>query len=218
MSTPSLAAAVSFTEEMLGHVTFAETSYDRGAVPTRAGAVPLKFHLTVEIADVRAFERDPRRRASGRGYVVCEALGGRLPVEQGAINLLVNAGPRTKRMEYRLWFRDGVGHALTLTGFKLVHDDPGFDIWRDTTTLFTRILRGFVPPDADAGAEVVASGTLRIRVRDFARQLTTLRTRGATPGAQAAALLRFGWLFTGDLAQIYMRGSAAPLGPRAEQA
>jgi cholesterol oxidase len=44
-------------------------------------------------------------------------------------------------MLYRLWFRDGVGHPLTLTGFKLV-PTTGFDVWKDTTTLFTHVLRG----------------------------------------------------------------------------
>jgi hypothetical protein len=211
-------ASIRFTEEMLGHVTFAETDYDRGAVPTRDGAVPLKFHLTIEIADLDAFAHDARREASARGYVACDALGGRLPIERGVFNLLVNAGPQTKHMLYRLWFRDGVGHPLTLSGFKLVRDDPGFDIWRDTTTLFTRIVRGHVEASEEPDAEVVASGTLRIRLRDFARQLTTFRTRGPSPPAQAAALVRFGWLFSGQLAQIYMRGSAAPSGTRAQQA
>src|SRR5436305_6929192 len=98
-------------------------------------------------------------------------------------------------MLYRLWFRDGVGHPLTLTGFKLVRDDPGFDIWRDTTTLFTRILRGHLEASQERDAEVVASGILCIRLRDFARQLTTFRTRGPDPAARAGALVRFGWLF-----------------------
>ena len=43
-----------------------------------------------------------------------------------------------------IFFRDGAGHPLTLSGHKLVKDDAGFDVWRDTTTLFTRVLRGYV--------------------------------------------------------------------------
>ena len=31
---------------------------------------------------------------------------------------------------------DGVGNPLTMTGFKLVKDDAGFDVWKDTTTLY----------------------------------------------------------------------------------
>ena len=73
----------------------------------------------------------------------CEALGGELPVEKGVFNLFVDQGdPSLKRMLYRLFFRDGDGRPLTLSGFKVVEDDPGSDLWTDTTTLFTRILRG----------------------------------------------------------------------------
>ena len=100
-------------------------------------------------------------------------------------------------MLYRLWFRDGVGHPLTLTGFKLVRDDAGFDVWKDTTTLFTHVLRGHVEVGGDADAELVASGVLRIRVRDFAKQLTTFRAGGPSVGAQLGALVKFGWIFIG---------------------
>ncbi len=100
-------------------------------------------------------------------------------------NLFVDTEPGVKHMLYRLWFRDGVGHPLTMTGYKLVRDDAGFDVWHDTTTLFTRVLRGHVEEDEEEGAELVGSGVLRIRVRDFAKQLTTFRSHG--PGRRQAA-------------------------------
>ena len=49
-----------------------------------------------------------------------------------------------KRMLYRLWFRDTAGHPLTLDGHKVVQNDPGPDLWRDTTTLFAVVLSGHV--------------------------------------------------------------------------
>ena len=54
-------------------------------------------------------------------------------------------------MLYRLFFRDGAGHPLTLSGHKLIEDNAGFDVWRDTTTLFTRVLRGHVDEPARRG-------------------------------------------------------------------
>ena len=39
--------SVRFTEEMLGHVTFGETDFARGAATGRDGAEFLKFHLTI---------------------------------------------------------------------------------------------------------------------------------------------------------------------------
>ena len=49
-----MTATVRFTEEMLGHVTFGEADFDRGAEPTRDGAGALMFHLTIEVEEVLA--------------------------------------------------------------------------------------------------------------------------------------------------------------------
>jgi cholesterol oxidase len=198
-------SSVRFTEEMLGHLTFGEDDYVRGALEDRPGAAFLKFHLTIEVDDMDRFGTDPTREAGAVGWIQCDDLGGRLPVERGVFNLFVDTEPGVKHMLYRLWFRDGVGHPLTLTGFKLVRDDAGFDVWRDTTTLFTRVLRGHVEADGDSEAEVVGSGVLRIRVRDFARQLTTFRAGGEGAGDRAAALAGFGRIFAGQLAEAYLR-------------
>ena len=200
-----MTASVQFTEEMLGHVTFGESDFARGAVAGRDGAGALKFHLTIVVDDIERFGSDPTRRAGAHGYLVCDALGGRLPVERGVFNLFVDTEPGVKHMLYRLWFRDGSGHPLTMSGFKLVKDDAGFDVWKDTTTLFTRVLRGHVDEQEEASAEIVASGVLRIRIRDFARQLTTFRAGGDGAGAKVGALAKFGTIFLGQLAEAYLR-------------
>lgn len=166
------------------------------------------FHLTIT-ADLDRFVADPEHEARAEGYVVCDALGGKLPVERGVFNLFVDDGdPARRRMLYTLFVRDGRGEALTLAGVKLIEDDPGFDLWRDTTTLFTRILRGHLEDDGEA--EVIAEGTLRIRVGDFARQLTTFRAEGPSRRARAAALARFGALFMGGLWDVYGRRYLSP--------
>ena len=202
--------SVRFTEEMLGHVTFGESDFARGAQPQRDGSAAFMFHLTIEVQDIDAFAHDPLRPATAVGYVKCDALGGRLPVEQGWFNLFVDVAPGVKHMLYRLWFRDGVGHPLTMTGFKLVSNDAGFDVWKDTTTLFTRVLRGHVAEGDDELADLVASGIIRIRVRDFAKQLTTFRSTAPSAGAGAVALGKFGAIFMQQLAQAYLRkGSRA---------
>ena len=200
-----MTSTVRFTEEMLGHITFGEADFARGARPETEGSAALRFHLTIEVEDMDRFARDPLRPASAVGYVHCDALGGRLPVEQGWFNLFVDVAPGVKHMLYRLWFRDGVGHPLTLTGFKLVADDAGFDVWKDTTTLFTRVLQGHVPEGEDDTAQELAAGVLRIRMRDFARQLTTFRATGPGLGAQLGALVKFGAIFVQQLAEAYLR-------------
>jgi cholesterol oxidase len=198
--------SVRFTEEMLGHVTFGESDFARGAQTGRDGSEFLKFHLTIEVADMDRFSTDPMRQAGAVGYLQCDALGGRLPVEKGVFNLFVDSGPGVKRMLYRLWFRDGVGHPLTLTGYKLVENDAGFDLWKDTTTLFTKVLKGHVDESGDSTAELVASGILRIRVQDFAKQMTTFRAGGSGGvGAKLGGLIKFGVIFVGQLAEVYLR-------------
>ena len=200
-----MSATVRFTEEMLGHVTFGETDYARGAQPDREGAADFKFHLTIEVADIDAFSKDPLRPAAAHGYVHCDALGGQLPVVAGFFNLFVDTEPGVKHMLYRLHFYDGVGHPLTMIGHKVVENDAGFDLWKDTTTLFTRVLRGHVAEGEDEAAEVVGSGIIIIRVRDFAKQLTTFRSSGPGIGAQLGALVKFGVIFVQQLAQVYLR-------------
>jgi hypothetical protein len=200
-----MTASVRFTEEMLGHVTFGETDFARGADPERDGSGALKFHLTIEVDDIARFDNDPTRQAGAVGYVQSDALGGRLPVERGIFNLFVDTAPGVKRMLYRLWFRDGVGHPLTLSGYKLLQNDAGFDVWKDTTTLFTKVLKGHVEEGDDDTAEVVASGILRIRIQDFAKQLTTFRAGGPSLGAKAGALVKFGVIFVSQLAEAYLR-------------
>jgi hypothetical protein len=198
--------SVRFTEEMLGHVTFGESDFARGAQTGRDGSEFLKFHLTIEVADMDRFSTDPTRQAGAVGYLQCDALGGRLPVEKGVFNLFVDSGPGVKRMLYRLWFRDGVGHPLTMTGYKLVENDAGFDLWKDTTTLFTKVLKGHVDEAGDATAELVASGILRIRVQDFAKQMTTFRAGGSGGvGAKLGGLIKFGVIFVNQLAEVYLR-------------
>jgi cholesterol oxidase len=199
--TPS---TVRFTEEMLGHVTFGETDFARGAQPQRDGSAAFKFHLTLEVEDIDDFRTNPLRPAGATGYVQCDALGGRLPVVKGWFNLFVDVEPGVKHMLYRLWFYDSVGHPLTMTGFKLVTNDAGFDVWKDTTTLFTRVLRGHVA-ETDPDGDIVASGIIIIRARDFAKQLTTSRSTSPSPVQGVKALVQFGVVFVKQLAEAYLR-------------
>jgi cholesterol oxidase len=197
-----------FTEEMKGYVSFGERDFEVGFREGKASGTFLMFRLTIETSDIHRFIADPEHVAAARGWVKCEELGGQLTVENGLFNLFVAAtDPMLKKMRYRLYFSDGVGNQLTLTGFKDIKDDPGLDLWSDTTTLYVRILRGHVNSEAESTAEVIAAGVLQIYMRDFAKQLTTFRTRGGGPAAQTRALADFGRLFLGELWDLY-RGRA----------
>jgi pimeloyl-ACP methyl ester carboxylesterase len=198
--------SVRFTEEMKGYVTFGESDYERGGREGRKSGTRLMFHLTIEVDDLDRFTTDPRREATAEGWVGCDALGGRLPVEKGVFNLLVDVeDPATKRMLYQLFFRDGAGHPVTLTGHKVIRNDPSADVWPDTTTLYTRLLQGHVDASDERGAQVVASGIIWISPLDFLKQLTTFRADGPSQISRITALGRFGALFMGQLWHVYAR-------------
>jgi cholesterol oxidase len=197
--------AVSFTEEMKGFVAFGERDYEEGFRAGRESRTALMFHLTITADDIEGFIAEPERECVAEGFIRCETLGGELPVRRGAFNLFVDQGGdrRRKRMLYRLYFADASGRPLTLAGFKAVEDDPGFDLWRDTTTLYTRVLPGHVAAPDDRDAEPLAVGIIHIHGIDFAKQLTTFRT---DPPGDLDALARFGTLFAGDLWEVYGPG------------
>lgn len=197
-----------FTEEMKGFVTLGETDPQRGADRGREAGTAFMFHLTITVDDMDRFLVDPDREGRAVGWVECAALGGRLPVEQGVFNLFVHTpadggDPYRSRMLYRLHLRDPGGAPVTMTGYKDVHDDPGFDVWSDTSTLFVRLLSGHVDPPGDADAPVLGAGVLRILVPDFVEQLMTFRTHGPSAAERVRALESFGRVFLGELWTTY---------------
>ena len=196
-------ANLEFTEKMRGFITFGEDDYDKGFRQGKKSETKCMFHVTVHMRDIERFIADPQHQGSITGHVQCDALGGRLPVSQGWFNLFVDAdedGKERKLMKYRLQIEDGEGHPITLNGFKEVKDDRGFDIWDDTTTLFTHILAGHVAPGEPDGA-IVATGILKVRPADFAVQMTTFRV---DPAHRLDALGRFSALFAGSLYETHV--------------
>lgn len=196
-------SSLSFTEEMKGFISFGVSDHEEGFRRGRQSDTFFMFHLTIDVDDVDAFVADARHQATARGWVRCDALGGRLTVQKGVFNLFVESGENQRRMLYRLHLADGEGRALTMTGFKVIRDDPGLDLWPDTTTLGVRLLAGHVEPDGDEAAEVVAAGQIHIYLLDFARQLTTFRVSGGSVAERAGALRAFGRLFAGQLWDTY---------------
>ena len=215
---PSHASAVEFTEELKGFVTLGEADYYEGFQRGRGQGGNARVHLRVTIDDVDRFIADPAREAAVTGWVECEALGGRLPVERGIFNLFTDdAEPDRTHAYYRLFFSDGTGGALTLGGFKDVLDDPGRDRWPDTSTLFVRVFRGHTERDREPGAglpvpEVVAAGILQIHLADFARELATFRVRGPSAVARDRVLDEFGRLLLGKLWTVYGSQARAAAG------
>jgi cholesterol oxidase len=177
---------VQFTEEMKGEVLL---DGDRS---------PLMFRLTIHIPNLKLFFLDPQERGTADGYIECEALGGKLPVENGIFHLFVDAEEPdsfVKFMRYELPFKDSKGKKRMLVGHKVVQDDGIIHIWRDTSTLFYSI---------DDGAE----DTLHIQLLDFIRQMFSFKTTGPSWWERTKGLLSFFWHFICTLWSIYFSSTA----------
>ncbi len=191
--------SLSFEEEMAGFVVLGAT--DPLSVDGAQGA-RLSFQLTIRVDDVDAFLAEPEHLARADGWVEAACCGGRRPVERGWFNLFTPGGsPGDRVMRYQLWFTDGDGQPRTLSGWKDVRDGPVTRMWPDTSTLYTRLLRGHVPPDGDGVVD--AAGTLHIQPMDLAATLGSFRADGPRP---VAALARFGTFFVGQLWDVYGPG------------
>ena len=198
--------SLQFTERMTGAFAFAEADYRVAYETGRKAGNRLLFRLTITTDDVDSFIADPEHGAAATGYIRCDPLGGRLPVQQGTFDLFVNEGAAIRHMLYRLYFADATGRALTLAGFKDVSPGPLTAVWPETSTLYFRILNGHVPvTDGGSGTSegLVGSGILRIHPADFAWQLTTFRVHGPALVGRVRALAAFGQLFIGQLWQVF---------------
>jgi cholesterol oxidase len=226
---PQARYRLSFTEEMKGFFTFGEADYETGFTRGRTARSALEFHLTIGIDDTYAFIADPVHTAPATGYVQSDPLGGRCLVERGEFNLFVDDGEvngePARHMRYLLWFRDAVGHPLTLRGFKaLSHPARPYagpaDVWRETTTLYIHLSTGFVDwgnvsevgsagsvkagsVKAEMDRRLVGAGILNILPLAFARQLSTFRVAGPGLRGRSEALGAFAGLFTGGLWDVF---------------
>jgi predicted acylesterase/phospholipase RssA len=204
---PSAKTSIQFTEEMKGFLSKGGTadtraSYETAAARGKDANGAFMFHLDVKVDDVDEFLTSPAHRARADGYIESGLYGGRRPVANGTVNLLVDAGdPTKKQMRYRLFFTGADGQDHSLVGFKDISGHALSEVWPETTTLYTQILKGRV--DEGAGDPVDASGVLVIRPEDFVfHQMFSFRVDGPR-GTRAAALARFGAMFMGKLWDVY---------------
>ena len=190
-----------FTEEMKGYVSLGQLDHEEGY---RRGEQAILLHLTIRTENLDDFIADPQQQAQLQGYIDSLLIGGRCPILKGQFKLFAPSGDlNRKTMRYRLFFENSSGEQLTLAGIKQVQDNPGPDLWEDTTTLFTNLYQGHIAEDDDARQTPLASGILRIGLSDFLRQLTTFRADAPSLAARLEAIERFGRCFVGELWDVH---------------
>jgi cholesterol oxidase len=188
-------AGITFKETMTGWFALGATEPADGAARGQRAGTELALNAVVTIDDLDAFLADPQRAGGLAGTVDFQPLGFALAGTRGVFKLFSPAEQAdTRLMVYELGFMvDGRPHYLA--GRKIVHDDVGFDLWPDTTTLYTTLHDG-----ADATGPVIGAGILRLGVRELMDLLSTLKPTG---GGDLGTVARFGRMFFGELWALY---------------
>jgi cholesterol oxidase len=191
-----------FHERMRGPVSFDTRDYNTAVVAGRRERNWCSVDLTTVIDDLDRFLTGPQSPARLEGTVHCPRLGGRLDVQEGTFHAFVRApDERRRRVLYRLFLRDRENRPLTLSGFKLIEDDPNHDPWQDCSRLLVRLLAGHVShgSEEDDDPRIVATGVLRITPLRFARTVLTMR---GGPGRRLSAPSRYGLAFVRQLLAV----------------
>lgn len=194
------ALGLMFRETMSGPFALGVTDPQEGARQGRSAGTELAMHATITIRDLTAFIADREHAGEIVGRITFPPLGRDLPASSGRFNLFSPSDdPKLKRMVYELAFEHG-GESYYLAGRKDVKDDPGFDLWKDTTTLLTRLHKG-----PDASGPVVGAGVLSLSPTELVKLLSTAHALNASSVAEEAkAVAAFGRFFLGELWNSYI--------------
>ncbi len=195
---------IKFTETMRGYFSTQEKEdYKVAAAKGKENNSSLEFTLTISSSDLEQMLNRENHSAKVVGTLIAPALEAKpLTVRDGDFRLFVvnpNDSVKTKRMEYFLKVIAESGKIYNSEGYKIIHDDGGFDLWSDTTTLYISIY------ECDTfKRSLVGKGVLNIYPQDFLRQISTLRITNAKNIKQYLQITTsFGRFFAGELFDIY---------------
>jgi cholesterol oxidase len=191
---------LTFKETMSGHFALGETDPAPGAAIGKAHDTELAMHAEVSIADLDRFISDPNHTGLLTGSIDFAPLGMGILASSGVFNLFKPTSDlETTYMVYELAFQHG-GQDYYLAGHKEVRDDPGFDLWSDTTTLYATLHEG-----PDKTGKVLGAGVLTLGIKQLAALISTIGVPNATNLADKAAVIqKFGRFFMGKLWDAYI--------------
>lgn len=200
----SASSALRFTERMVGYLVADPAVAERSPSPRRPpGASDFSFVCTLIWDDLAALLADPSIEARSIGTVDAPALSAYpLTVADGRFRLLVPHSDGSLRMVHQLVVLDRAGRPFFIDGYKVIDARSERGVWADTTTLFFSVHAGAGP-----GAERIGHGAVEVRLRDLARQVSTMR--GAEAGSRARGArdcARFVASFVSRMARVYGPG------------
>jgi predicted patatin/cPLA2 family phospholipase len=197
------ALGLNFCETMSGPFSLGTSDPHDGAQKGEAAGTSLAIHCNIAINDLHRFLSDPNHLAGMTGHIDFTPFGENIPVDWGTFNLFSPAeDPKLKLMVYQLAFVHH-GKSYFLEGKKEVRDDPGLDLWTDTTTLYTQLHEG-----DDQTGPVVGAGILHIGASGLIKLISTMHpTNASSIKEKSEALLKFGRFFLGELWETYFKKS-----------
>ena len=186
---------IAFDETMEGWFALGATTPEDGATRGRRDGTRLAMHARVTIDDLDRFVAVRDHPGGLSGTIDFQPLGLGLPATKGLFQLFApGPGEDARRMVYELGFAfDGKPHYLA--GEKRVRNDPGLDLWKDTTTLYTTLHRG-----EDRSGPVIGAGILSLGVPQLIALMSTLRPIN---GGDLMTIATFGRFFAGALWELY---------------
>jgi cholesterol oxidase len=194
---------IQFTETMTGFITLDSTvDYAQGHDQGKHNNTPFEFTLTVVSQDLEAMLADSNHQAAMYGIVKAPTLSPTpLTVTDGVFNLFVKDAETvdTRRMDYHLTMSAENGDVFYMEGHKIIHDNPGFDVWKDTTTLYVTVTTVAQEPSS-----VIGRGILEITPINFAKQLATIKVPNVKSNTDRLKYVaRFGAFFAGEVFDIF---------------
>ena len=194
---------IRFHERIKGHFSTAELSdFARGEARGKEDDSSIELDLTVLIPDLDAFLADGDHPARIAGTASAPALSPEpLAATHGTIDIFAPEaeGREGSRIRYRTRLTADDGRTYFLDGEKHIHDDPGFDLLSDNTTLFVTLHEG-----ENESGPILGRGIARIGTLDVLRLVRSLHVRNAPDGAtRRAAFLRFARFYAGTIWDTY---------------
>lgn len=191
---------IAFREQMEGWFALNETDPEQGARIGEEKGSTLSLQASIYVRDIAGFMENSDHSGTLNGYLSFEAFNDYLPAKTGVFNLFVeeNEDTEVKWMIYEMAFTWD-NQEYYLAGRKEVKDDPGFDLWKDTTTLKVQLFEG-----PDKSGNIVGAGILTLSVKELVKLIKSMHAIDASGTAEKMNLLtNFGTFFLEELWNTY---------------
>jgi hypothetical protein len=190
-----MAGGIAFDETMEGWFALGAPTPEAGAEQGRRDGTKLAMHARVTVDDIAKFISVREHPGGLAGTIDFQPFGLGLAAPTGVFQLF-SPGPKenARRMVYELAF-EANGKPYYLAGEKRVRNDPGLDLWKDTTTLYTNLHEGRDKTGPIAGAGILTLGVPQL--------LALISTFKPINGGDLATVGTFGRFFFGELWDVY---------------